>query len=209
MKYDLWSLILLGFTLGLPSGLSPGPILALTISETLKHGTKEGLKVAFSPLITDVPIIVLSVFILSNFSGLDFLLGVITLSGASFLLYLAYKDITRKESNLIEIDDSEINSLKKAVITNFLNANPYIFWMSIGGPILIEGYMQSRMGVVFFLISFYFFLIISKVAVAVVGGKLQSFFRGKIYLWTIRGMGVLLLALAVFLFFEGFEKIGL
>lgn len=209
MKYDLWSLILLGFSLGLPSGLSPGPMLGLTISETLKHGTKEGLKVAFAPLITDTPIVILSLFILSRFSGLDTLLGIITLCGALFLLYLAYEDITKKESDLIEIKNEAINPFKKAVITNFLNANPYIFWMSIGGPIVVEGYKQTEAGAIGFLISFYFFLIISKVAVALIGGKLQRFFKGRTYLWTIRVMGSLLLALSIFLFIEGFDKIDL
>ena len=37
-----------GFILGL-SGLIPGPLLTLVISETLKHGVKEGIKVAASP----------------------------------------------------------------------------------------------------------------------------------------------------------------
>lgn len=43
-----------GAVLGLSSGLSPGPLLALVISETLRHGVKAGVKVALAPIITDL-----------------------------------------------------------------------------------------------------------------------------------------------------------
>ena len=48
----------LGGFLGLTAGISPGPLLTIVISETLKHGRKEGFKVAVSPLFTDVLIVV-------------------------------------------------------------------------------------------------------------------------------------------------------
>ena len=38
---------------GLSGGLSPGPLLALVVAETLARGRSSGLAVAASPLITD------------------------------------------------------------------------------------------------------------------------------------------------------------
>ena len=38
--------VLLGLTLGLGSGISPGPLLALVISTTLARGFKAGARVA-------------------------------------------------------------------------------------------------------------------------------------------------------------------
>ncbi len=35
-----------GIILGLAAGTSPGPLLALVFSETLKYGKKEGIKIA-------------------------------------------------------------------------------------------------------------------------------------------------------------------
>jgi len=46
-----------GIILGLVAGLSPGPMLALVIAETLKFGKEEGFKVAVSPLITDLVLV--------------------------------------------------------------------------------------------------------------------------------------------------------
>ena len=53
-------LLITGIILGLMAGISPGPLLALVISETLKHGKKEGIKIALTPFITDLPAILLS-----------------------------------------------------------------------------------------------------------------------------------------------------
>ena len=47
-----------GAFLGLSCGLAPGPLLALLLAQTLRHGPGEGCKVALAPLFTDAPIIV-------------------------------------------------------------------------------------------------------------------------------------------------------
>ena len=38
--------LLFGIVFGLAAGLSPGPLITLVVSETLKNGKKEGIKVA-------------------------------------------------------------------------------------------------------------------------------------------------------------------
>ena len=53
MKTVLASGVLLGFS----AGLSPGPMLALTLAQMLRHGSREGCKIALTPLVTDPPII--------------------------------------------------------------------------------------------------------------------------------------------------------
>lgn len=54
----------IGAALGLSAGLAPGPLLTLVISETLQHGVKSGVKVALAPVITDLPITLLTFFTL-------------------------------------------------------------------------------------------------------------------------------------------------
>ena len=58
-------LISAGLVYGLSAGFSPGPLMALVISQTLKHGIREGAKVAMAPLITDLPIILVSLLVLT------------------------------------------------------------------------------------------------------------------------------------------------
>lgn len=78
----------LGALLGLSAGLSPGPLTTLVISETLLYNIRAGVKVALAPLITDLPIIVLSVLILSQLSGFQNILGVIALVGGLVVLFM-------------------------------------------------------------------------------------------------------------------------
>lgn len=78
-------LLIAGITLGLYAGFSPGPLLVLVISQTLKHGYKEGIKVALAPIITDVPIILVTVLFLSLISRYNSILGVISIIGGVYL----------------------------------------------------------------------------------------------------------------------------
>jgi threonine/homoserine/homoserine lactone efflux protein len=71
----------MGAVLGLSSGFAPGPLLTLVISETLRHDMKAGVKVALAPMITDLPIIILTLFIFSKLSNFHDILGIISLSG--------------------------------------------------------------------------------------------------------------------------------
>jgi threonine/homoserine/homoserine lactone efflux protein len=49
-----------GTLLGLAAGVAPGPLLVLVVTETIRHDTVAGVKVALAPMITDVPIITLA-----------------------------------------------------------------------------------------------------------------------------------------------------
>jgi threonine/homoserine/homoserine lactone efflux protein len=40
-------------------------LLTLVLTQTLRHGPREGIKVAFSPLLTDGPVLVASILALS------------------------------------------------------------------------------------------------------------------------------------------------
>ena len=57
------NLVVAGILLGVYAGLSPGPMLFLVVSQTIKHDYREGLKIAFSPLISDIPIIIVSLIL--------------------------------------------------------------------------------------------------------------------------------------------------
>jgi threonine/homoserine/homoserine lactone efflux protein len=78
--------LLLGLSLGLGAGLAPGPLLALVMRSTLQDGTAAGVQVAFSPLVTDVPIIVLAVVLASSLP--ETALGALGIAGGCFVIWL-------------------------------------------------------------------------------------------------------------------------
>ena len=55
-----------GLLLGLSGGLAPGPLLTLVASETLRHGARAGISVALAPLLTDAPIILATLWLLTR-----------------------------------------------------------------------------------------------------------------------------------------------
>jgi len=115
-----------GVIFGLAAGTSPGPLLALVFSETLKYGKKEGIKIAVSPLITDLPIVLFVLFILSSLMGYNFVIGMIYLFGACYLIYLGVESL-RVKMNKFEVELTKRDALKRGVIANFLNPHPYLF----------------------------------------------------------------------------------
>jgi threonine/homoserine/homoserine lactone efflux protein len=76
-----WTYIISGIVFGLGAGLTPGPLMTLVMTETLKHGTREGVKVSMAPLITDFPIIVISIFLISEIANFNNIIGIISLAG--------------------------------------------------------------------------------------------------------------------------------
>ena len=206
MKSEL-SLLATGALFGLSGGLSPGPLLMLVISETLKHGTGAGIKVALAPLITDTPILLLAITVVSQLRDIHFVLGLISLGGASFLVYLGYESVVFKGTELA-VEGIRPQSLKKGIIANFLNPSPYLFWFSVGAPIVIKAAGIRLLGPVMFVFGMYLLLVGSKVVIAVMTGKSRRFLRSRGYVYTIRILGIVLLLFAAMFVRDGLRFLG-
>ncbi len=180
-----------GTVLGLAAGFAPGPLLTLVITQTLKHNAREGAKVAIAPLITDLPIILVSLFVLSRLQGFNRLLGLISLVGSGYVLYLA-RDAFRTGPVVPEDARDEARSVRKGAIINALNPHPYIFWSTVGGPFVLRSAKEGLPAPLLFLLGFYLFLVGSKVFLAVLAGKSRSFLTGKGYIRTMRVLACLL-----------------
>ena len=197
-----------GVAFDLSGGLSPGPLLTLVISETLLHGAREGVKVSIAPLLTDLPIVVFTLVILSRLADILPLLGVISLLGGGFLLYLSYESLSFRG---VEIDVEQIKpqSIKKGVMVNFLNPSPYMFWFTIGAPLVLKALNISLLAAMLFILCFYLFLVGSKVLVAVVVGKSRFFLKSRNYIYTVRFLGIILLIFAVFFLRDSLRFFGI
>ncbi len=193
-----------GIVFGLSGGLSPGPLLTLVISETLKHGIKEGVKVALAPLITDLPIILVTISLLSRLSDTDSVIGTIFLCGAVFLAYLGYESLVFKGSDA-DIRLVKPQSLKKGIVANFLNPSPYLFWLSVGSPTLLKALKLNLFSAAGFIFCFYLFLVGSKILLAVIIGKSRAFLKSSHYILTVRFLGIILLIFAAYFFIIGLK----
>jgi threonine/homoserine/homoserine lactone efflux protein len=197
-----------GIVLGLSAGFSPGPLTTLVISQALQHGAKEGLKVALAPGITDLPIILLSVFAITRLSDFQGALGLISIIGGLFLVYLAYQSFV---ADKIDVDarSAEPRSFGKGTLVNLFNPSPYVFWLTVGGPTVVAAWTQSPLRAAWFLVGFYACLIGAKMCLAVTAARSRHFLTGRAYSYVMRILGVLLLVLAMLLFRDGLGFLGI
>lgn len=197
-----------GIILGLSAGFAPGPLLTLVIAETLRHDIRSGIKVAISPVFTDLPIIVLTLVVLSQLSGFHHILGIISIVGGCVILFMGYESMNPKPPQSAG-PDTRPRSLAKGILANALSPHPYLFWFGVGGPILNRAMKSGVKGPIAFIGSFYVLLVGSKVILAVLVGRSRSFLSGSLYLYTMRFLGIVLCILALLLFRDGLRLLGI
>jgi len=199
--------LITGTILGLSAGFAPGPLLTLVVSETLVHDIRAGIKVALVPLLTDLPIITITLLCLARFERYQSALGFISIIGACFILYLGVQNVKTIGIPLA----SEVRtpkSLQKGILVNLLSPHPYLFWLTVGGPIIIKARAQSLPSALSFIVGFYAFLVGAKIILAIAAGRSRSFLQGSRYVLVIRLLGILLIILAGILLRDGLHLLG-
>jgi threonine/homoserine/homoserine lactone efflux protein len=197
-------------TFGLSGGMSPGPLLALVVAETLAHGRRAGLAVAVSPLVTDGPIIAIAVLLLGRIESSEAALGLVNLAGGVLLASYGIAGLRGAAPEVAEAAacHSAWGSLAKGVAVNLLNPSPYLFWLTVGAPMLITVHASGRVVAAAFLALFYFGLVGSKAVVAVLVARSREALSGRGYLWANRVLAVVLLGYAGLFIREGVVRLA-
>lgn len=202
MIESIWAVFTAGLLLGAPSGFAPGPMLLLIISETLRHGKRAGAKVACIPLITDTPIVLASGLLFTQITNMNMLLGVISIVGSIFLLYLGIKSIRDANSEFRDFTPRPL-LLKEIMIANLVNPNPYLFWFTVGAPLMVRSFQNNLVTGASFLLGFYAGLVGVKLILAIAAGNSSDFLHGLLYRRTMQLLSLMLMCFAVYLMIEG------
>lgn len=192
-----WQVLATALVLGLSAGVSPGPLLALVVGQTLRWGVREGAKVAVTPLLTDLPIVVGALLVVREATERPVWLGGLAFVGAGYLAYLAWE--TWQGGNVKVTEGERPRSLVKGILANLLNPQPYLFWTTVAAPLVLQADGLSRAAAAGFLVVFYGSLVGSKLAVAWLVGRSGGRLSSTGYRWILRGIALLLLALAAHL----------
>jgi threonine/homoserine/homoserine lactone efflux protein len=196
--------LLQGLALGLTAAIQPGPFQAYLMSLVARVGGRRALPAGFAPLFSDGPILMLVLFLLTTLPA-----GALTglrIVGGVFLLYLAWNAFraarrsTTDESPTVAAPSGEWGGVLKASLMNMLNPNPYIFWATVAGPILLAAWRQALGLGLAFLAGFY---------AAIIGGNMLLILAlagaGRIDPRVNRAMGLLS---AVILFAFGLYQLA-
>lgn len=190
--------LLLGLSLGFTAGISPGPMLVLVIRETIERGWRGGRLIAFAPLLSDIPMIGLALLVVGSLPSL--VVSALGIVGGLFIIWMGI-DSLRPAS--VQIEQNERGSLLRALITNWLNPHPWIFWIVVGAPLVVDGWRSGGLSwVVSFLAAFYLLLVGSKLVLAALVAQSRQFLQGTAYRRVLQLSSLLLIGLGVSLIVE-------
>jgi threonine/homoserine/homoserine lactone efflux protein len=195
---------------GLSGGLSPGPLLALVVAEALVRGRAAGLAVAAAPLLTDAPIIIAAVVLLGRIENSQPALGLINLAGGGLLAWWGLAGLRAQPVALDDVPEPGRvrNSLAKGVAVNLLNPSPYVFWLTVGAPMLVRSSEKSFTSAAVFLAVFYTGLVGSKAVLATLAARSRTVLRGRAYLWANRLLALVLLGYAAHFVHTGYVRLS-
>jgi threonine/homoserine/homoserine lactone efflux protein len=156
--------LLLGISLGFAAGISPGPLSALVVTTALQRGVAAGVRVAIAPLLSDLPVVALSVLAVGVFPTR--FLPYVAVAGGVFVALLGVDTFTKAPLASFESRRAESRDLRRGFITNILSPHPWLFWLGVGGPLLVSAWDKGSGPAVAFLLGFYGLLVGSKLFLA-------------------------------------------
>jgi threonine/homoserine/homoserine lactone efflux protein len=152
----VWTDFILGATFGFAAAVQPGPFQTYLVSETVSRGWRRTLPAAFAPLCSDVPVVVITMLVLSRVPAE--LLRFLHFGGAIFLLHLslhAFRTWRSYDPAQPPTAATGRSTFLRAVFVNFLNPNPWLGWSLVLGPLFLAGSAESPLRGVGLVVGFY------------------------------------------------------
>ena len=160
--------LVLGATYAFAAAVQPGPYQAYLVSEALTHGWRRTLPAALAPVLSDVPIILSVLFVLSVLAPAVTL--ALRCAGGVFLLYLAWRAYRTWQRYQAAADRGAAavgRSVLSAAAINLLNPNPWLGWSLVMGPLLLKGWRESPTHGLALLVAFYGTMVVASAGIIV------------------------------------------
>lgn len=197
-------ILLTALSIGLASGIAPGPLTILAIAATLRRGRLAGIQIAIAPLLSDAIIILISITLVSQLP--DDFMSWLGLTGGVVIAFFAIEMLrsARNADPATLVHSAEQGKRRFALplwlqgfLTNLLNPAPWIFWITAGSALLVSAWRASPPSAVGFLITFYVMLVGSKVVLVLLLGAARHRISRTGYRIALASSGVLLLVVSV------------
>ena len=155
-----------GLSLGFPAGVSPGPFLAFLLSQTLQRGWRRAIWLPLAVLVTNGPIVIIVLLTLARMPG--WFIRVLQIAGGLLLLYLAWRafQVLRKPAQAAALPanprQAGRGAFLEAVAVSGFNPSAWLFWSTVGGPLVLESLAISAGHAMAFILGFFLTLVISQ-----------------------------------------------
>lgn len=191
--------LLLGVSLGWAAGISPGPLATLVLTTSLSRGFAAGARVAVAPLLTDAPVIAVSLLVASSLPAA--VLTALQVAGGLYLVWLGL--VTVREARQPPAGEVPLVTaaadIRRGVLTNLLSPHPWLFWVAVGGPLLVGAWERTPWAAAAFLGGFFGLLVGSKLVLAAVAAHGRRFVSESWYRRSVVVGGILIAAMGVWL----------
>jgi len=136
--YEMLEMVVMAFTIGLSGALAPGPTLVATVNSSLKEGWTAGPKIAAGHALVELLVFLLIVMGVAAVATQHSR----NLALAGGLALIAFGVLTLKESRSASLEAStngSSNPYLAGVLTSAANPYFWIWWLSIGSALVIDG----------------------------------------------------------------------
>ncbi|MDX2140966.1 MAG: LysE family transporter [Chloroflexota bacterium] len=149
---------------GVTATILPGPIQTYIINSALAHGWRKSIALVATPLIADIPIMFVVIFVLTSLREFPpELLSAIRIVSGIVILYVAWGAFRAWQQGAtmggnVATGDASTSSraiLRQGIVMNILSPGPYIFWPTLHGPLVIDALKQSPAVAALYIAAFY------------------------------------------------------
>ncbi len=155
----------------------PGPFQAFLIETAARRGHRAAALAALAPLLSDGPIILIATLLLSRLP--DWTLPLLRLVGGAYVLYLGLAAFVAWRQEQGRPDATKTCSRPgasaiQAATINLLSPGVYLYWGTVSGPLLVEGWRHRPLSGVAFLALFYGVMLLASQALVLAMAKLAA-----------------------------------
>ena len=194
------------FWVGLSGAMVPGPMLTVTISDSLKKGSKAGPLVVLGHYIAEITLMILLVLGLGWVIKSEMVTMIIGGIGGLMLIYIGYTMAKSPVPTEIPVDSEPVEkrgSILSGIITSVTNPYFYLWWATVGWAFMLKGIeLAGIIGVISFLVGHWGADLTWYSLVSFFTSKGRHFLPGKRYKIIMIICGVFLVLLGVYFIYS-------
>jgi len=136
--------------------LSFGPFKIFVLSQALQNGLRRSIPLALSPLVADIPVILLVWLVLRQLP--EVVIYVLQISGGLFFFYLAYvlvRNMHRMQISTEAVANAPSRTFWQAIVAIWISPQVYLNWTAVGVPAVLSYSEISVWHGLAFLLFFY------------------------------------------------------
>ncbi|EGW40803.1 lysE type translocator family protein [Desulfosporosinus sp. OT] len=204
----LWVIFMTSLVMGFSGAIMPGPLLTVTINESLRRGARIGPQIASGHALLELALVIAIFFGLGTYITLPSVKGTIGIVGGLFLFWMAY-GILKESFHAVALDlsgkitEKGLSPWVAGITVTASNPYWFLWWATAGAGALMVAAGQGILGA----ISFYIGHVLSDyiwfmfVAFTVARGK--RLFTPIVYRVVLGVCGLFLVGLASYFVYSG------